>query len=383
MNKRVLAPGFVFGIVAVLALVWVGGVSRAIQHQAEETDLNSSGTAYEINPDGAGNLWISDFGGDEIRRLNPETGAYTAYQDLSAPSDARSDGAGNVWWSDAGNQLRRLTLASGLVTTWALPDGSMPVGTAVDQAGNVWVTDASDPLLHRFDPGTTELCSYAVPDGGSSNYIVADGADIWLSDYANARILRLEPSSDRFTLWDLPWSSYINGLAIDADSELWVAESGAHSLLARLDPQIDQLTTYTLPVGVWPEMLTLHAGLVWYSEDYDGTVGVLDPATASGGTETLSVSSTGVTSNCSTLGAGSSATAAASSGTATWVTTVLTNVVDSGGWTVYSLPAGSTPWGITVLNEQVFVVDQGRQTLVRITEAQETDYQVFLPIVQR
>jgi streptogramin lyase len=380
MNRRVLIQCFVVGIVPALAMLWAGARVRATEYVAEDTELNPSGTAYEVNADEDGNLWVSDFSADEIRQINPATGVYTIYQGLSSPSDARADGAGNAWWSDSNNRLRRLALGSGLVTTWTLPAGRVPLGTAVDAAGNVWVTDSTNPLLHRFDPATTQLCSYAVPDGGISNYIVADGTDIWLSDHVVSRILRLEPASGDFTMWDLPWSSFINGIGVDKDGNIWVAESGDHSLLAQLEPQINQLTAYTLPVGIWPEMLVVHEGLVWYSEDNSGTVGVLDPAAANGVASTLVVSTEQVTPSCSILGPGSSAAAVTSSSTATWSASVLTNVVDSDGWTVYSLPAGSAPWGITVLDEDVFVVDQGRQRLVRISAV---SWSLYLPIVMR
>ena len=57
----------------------------------EETPLNIDGSAYEINIDAAGNLWISDYGADEIWQVNPATAAYTIYQGIQAPSDARRD----------------------------------------------------------------------------------------------------------------------------------------------------------------------------------------------------------------------------------------------------------------------------------------------------
>lgn len=380
MNRRVLVLCFFVGLVPALAMLWAGETVRAREYVAEDMELNPSGTAYEINPDEDGHLWVSDFSGDEIRQINPATGVYTIYQDLNTPSDARSDGSGHIWWSDSDNRLRRLALGSGLVTTWTLPAGRVPLGTAVDGDGNVWVTDSTNPLLHRFDPETTELCSYAVPDGGTGNYIVADETDIWLSDYSVSRILRLEAASGEFTMWNLPWSSYVNGIGIDRDGDVWLAESGDHSLLMQLESPINQLTVYTLPVGIWPEMLVVHEGLVWYSEDNVGTVGALDPVAADGVTSTLVVSSTQVTPSCSILGSGSSAPAVTSSGTVTWTAVVLTNVVDSDGWTVYALPVGSAPWGITVLGRDIFVVDQGRQTLVRIARP---SWDLYLPLVMQ
>jgi hypothetical protein len=265
--------------------------------------------------------------------------------------------------------------------SWTLPNSGFPLGTAVDQAGNIWVTDSVAPLLFRFNPGTTELCSFTVPDDGRGKYIATDGGDIWLSDYYRSRIIRLEPGSNTFTLWDLPWSSFVNGVGIDDGGDIWFAESWNPYLLARFEPQIHQLTAYTLPVGYWPEMLAFKANRVWYTEDLEGMVGGLDPKVAEHATMTLPVSSEQVSPTCEGLGPGTTTSAVTSSSTATWTTSVMTNVVDSQGWEIYQLPANSEPFGITVVGDQVFVVDLGRQVLIRATI--EDVYNVYVPLVIR
>ena len=380
MKKGMLVVCLVVGVALSFALLWAAGQAQASEYSASEAALNPAGEAYELNVDGEGNLWASDYGAGEIWQIHPATGAYTVYEGLSSPSDARPDGMGNVWWSNSEDELWQLALSTSIVTRWALPAAGTPLGTAVDEAGDVWLVDSTEALLYRFAPGTTELCSYEVPDGGTSNYIATDGTEVWLSDYTASRIVRLQPASGDFTTWDLPWTSYINGIAVDGEGDVWVAESAAHSLVARLEPEISRLTAYTLPVGTWPEMLAMQGDLVWYSEDNAGTVGVLDPAAADGTTHTLVISTTAVTPTCSILGPGISAPAVSRSGTVAWATSSLTTAVASGGWTVFSLPSGSAPWGMAVVDGHAFVVDYGRQVLVRISPPGE---KVYLPLVMR
>lgn len=380
MRIRTIVFSTIIGFILVIALISVANLQAgAMLYNSEDIELNPAGEAYEINQSTDGLLWISDKDGNEIRQIDPATGAYTVYQDIATPSDARPDGAGNLWWTNSNDQLLRLTLSSGQIMSWTLPNSSFPLGTAVDQVGNIWVTDSIAPLLFRFKPGTTELCSYAVPDGGVSNYIATDGGDIWLSDYYKSRIIRLEPGSNTFTLWDLPWSSFVNGIGIDDGGDIWIAESWIYYLLARFEPQIDQLSAYTLPVGFWPEMLAFKSNRIWYTEDWDGMVGGLDPIVAENVTMTLSVSSVQVSPTCEILGPGTTTSAVTSSSTATWTTSVMTNVVDSQGWEIYQLPANSDPFGITVVGDQVFVVDTGRQVLIRATI--EDVYNVYVPLV--
>lgn len=380
MKKGLLVLCLVAGVALSLALLWAGRQVGANGYTAQEAALNPAGEAYELNADAAGNLWVSDFGAGEIWHIHPATGVYTAYEGLSTPSDARPDGSGSVWWTDSDAVLWRLALGTGAATPWALPSGGAPLGTAIDTDGNVWVADSAQPLLYRFAPTTTELCSYALPGGATSNYIATGGTALWLSDYTAYHMMRLEPASGEFTMWELPWTSYINGIAVDGEGDVWVAESASYSLLAELDPVIDRLTAYTLPVGTWPEMLALHDDLVWYSEDDAGTVGVLDPSVAAGATYTLSSSTQVVTPTCSTLVAGISATLDTRSGTAVWATSSLSTTVASGGWTVFSLPDGGAPWGIAVAGSEAFVVDKGRQLLLRIAPP---GVDVYLPLVVR
>jgi streptogramin lyase len=379
MRTRAIALSVVTGLILAGTLTLGFILQARAAGTVQDMELNPNGEAYEINVGASGRLWISDYVGDEIRVIHPGTGVYTTYQ-ASTPSDARPDGAGSLWWSDTDSHLLRLVLATGQVTSWTLPVSGFPLGTAVDQDGDIWLSDSTESLLYRFDPGTTELCSFTLPDGGNSNYITADGENIWLSDYVASRLMRLEPASNTFTLWDLPWSSYVNGIEVDGDGDVWIAESDEFSLLAEFDPQINQLNAYTVPYGIWPEMLAFLGDSVWYTEDIYGTIGVLDPASADSGAYILDVSSEQVAPSCAVLGAGSTAPAVTSSGTHPWASSMITNEVDIPGWSIYTLPENGTPWGITVLGDDVYVVDQGRQMLMRIS-AQEDTQKIYLPVV--
>jgi streptogramin lyase len=382
MNRRYLVFSSLTGILAVLALLWTASRASADLVTAHETDLNPSGKAFEVNPDTGGNLWISDYFADKIRQLDPRSGVYTIYQGMSGASDARRDAAGDVWWTNyVDNQLGRISLSANQVITWALPGAGIPLGTAVDDSGDIWVTDSFEPQVHRFDPDTQEVCTYLVPDGGTSDYIVADGGYIWLGDWWLSRLLRLDPSTDEFTSWALPEGAFPEGVAVDEAGHVWAADSEL-SLLVELQPAINQLTTYTVPVGVWPEMLVPHNGLVWYTEDYSGTVGVLDPATAHGTTTTVASATETVAPTCENLGPGTSAPLVSSTGSASWASTALATLLDSAGWTIYALEPGSSPWGIAVVQDDVFVVDEGRQKLVKLSTAGE-QHRVYLPLILR
>jgi streptogramin lyase len=356
-------------------------VAKAGGSTTQETWLDFTGTAYEINPDTQGNLWISDDGANQIWQVNPASGVYTIYPGMANASDARMDPAGVVWWTNAGNtDLGRISLGTSTVTTWTLPGAGTLWGITFDNAGHVWSTDFAEGKLYRFTPSTTEVCTYPVPDAGVSDYIVADGGDLWLADWSNDRILRLQPAAGVFTRWQLMGDAYPQGLALQANGNLWWADEDLQ-MLARLEPGSDRLTAYTLPAGTTPEMIALSGGKVWYTESMSGTVGVLDPTSASGATSALVRTTTPVTPVCTNLGAGTSANVTISTRTIEWTPAVYTRTVNSGGWTVYELPTGALPWGIAAGNGDVWVVDQGRRKLAHLLTS-VTRY-FYLPLIIR
>jgi streptogramin lyase len=398
MKIKQIVPSIVIGLVLMLSLLIgmaiagdptgrkghhlgqkedsTAGTTSAGAPTGREMDLTLGGSVYEVNPDARGNLWLSEFEADRVWQLNPATGAYTIYHGLVAASDARMDATGDVWWSDYWNgNLGRISLAAATVTTWTLPGAESPLGIAFDDAGEVWVTDDWASSVYRFSPTSTQVCSYTVPDGGLSSYIVSHAGGLWLGDYENWRILKLDPAADQFTQWQLPaWAEPV-GLAADGSGNLWWADSGLGAL-ARLEPAIGRMTTYTLPLGREPKMLAFSGQNVWYTEVVSGTLGVLNPAVADGVSATIVASTVAATPSCSTLGMGISSPLAISTDVAMWTPGAVTPRVDSGGWLVYELPLGAYPWGIAVRGG-VWVADQGRDKLLWLS------YSVYLPIVMR
>ncbi len=359
-------------------------VAKADGITVREDSLDPTGIAYEINPDTHGNLWITDYGADQVRQVHPATGVVTIYSGLDNATDARMDPAGMVWWTNADDRaLGRISLGASTVTTWTLPGTGILGGVTFDGVGRVWTTEIPLDLLlsgmiHRFTPGTGEVCTYALPNGGASAYILAQGADIWLGDTWNNRILKLDSGSGIFTLWQLDAFAIPKGMALEANGNLWWADEN-QPRLGRLEPVISRMTVYTLPVGTQPEMIALSQGKVWYTEDVSGTVGVLDPAAASGSSSTLVKSTAPVTPTCTNLGSGLSATVTISTGILAWTPAVYTRTITSGGWTVYQMPPGASPWGIAASAGDMWVVDPGRQKLAQLHES----VNVYLPLVMR
>ncbi len=357
----------------------LGLAAGALALTSQETPLNQSqtGEAYEINPDPQGILWVSDYGAGEVRRINPADGSFTAYKVGGGPSDARSDGAGDIWWVDAQfNQVGRLPLAGGSASLWEIPGSTGLYGTGLGVSGDIWVTDFVQPYLYHLSPSASELCTYTLPLDGTGDYLLVDEGNIWLGDYQNAQIDRLNVISDTFTTWSLPTGSRPTGMAIDGSGSLWWADTD-RGLLASLTPGTNQIITYTQSLALTPKMLTISDGLVWFSAQ--DKVGVLNPARAAGRSSTVQPQSQAVAKKCTPLAAPITTPITTSTGQAAWADVTYPSLFSPAGWQVFQLPTGASTWGIAAQGEHIWLVDQGRRVLAKLPK--QTESQVFLPLI--
>ena len=135
---------------------------------------------FGVAVDGAGNLFIADFGNSRIRRVDAAThvintvvgtqgfgfsgdGGLAASATLAGPADVAVDGEGNLFIADSGNsRIRRVDAATQVITTVAgngtggfSGDGgpataaelAFPTGIAVDRVGNLFI---ADPINNRI-----------------------------------------------------------------------------------------------------------------------------------------------------------------------------------------------------------------------------------------
>jgi uncharacterized protein (TIGR03437 family) len=141
------------------------------------------GDPWGVAADSAGNLYIADFGNNEIRKVTTagvistiagngvggyggDGGPATAAK-LNGPSDVTVDSQGNVYIADYGNQRIRKVTTMGVISTIAgngVPgyggDGGPassamlngPWALTLDSAGNVFVADTGNNRIRKLTP---------------------------------------------------------------------------------------------------------------------------------------------------------------------------------------------------------------------------------------
>ena len=198
MIRKITAAG---NVTTLAGNAGVSGAADGIGTAA--TFNNPSG----ITVDGAGNLYVTDAGGNTIRMITPAgvvttiagtAGAHGSADGTGAaasfwnPIGIAVDTAGNLYVADTGNQtIRKITVAravstiAGTAGVRGSTDGigaaarfSTPSGVAVDSAGNVYVVDSVNDTIRRITPagavgtlaGTVGAADWADGTGAAAHF---------------------------------------------------------------------------------------------------------------------------------------------------------------------------------------------------------------------
>ena len=184
IRQIVIATGVVTTLAGSTTSGYANGTGAVVRFN------NPAGVVY----DGNGNLYVTDYGNNAIRKIVIATGAVTTlagsttvgFADntgvaarFNSPSGVAYDGNANLYIADKGNNaIRKIVIATGAVTTLAgsstsgYADGTgaaarfnSPDGLACDASGNVYVADNGNNEIREIGSAGT-----ALNFNGSNNY---------------------------------------------------------------------------------------------------------------------------------------------------------------------------------------------------------------------
>jgi len=200
---------------------------------------------YGVAVDGAGNLYIADSNNSRIREVTVATGIITTVAGTGSggytgdsgaatsaklyyPNGVSVDGAGNLYIADFGNnRIRKVTAATGIITTVAgtgtggysgdngLATSAVlnsPYVVSLDGAGNLYIADRNNNLIRKVAAATGIITTvvgngtggYSGDNGAATSaelnhpdFVAVDGAgNLYIADQSNQRIRKVTSAAN-------------------------------------------------------------------------------------------------------------------------------------------------------------------------------------------
>ncbi|WP_295795539.1 gliding motility-associated C-terminal domain-containing protein [Mucilaginibacter sp.] len=234
-----------------------------------------------ITIDGSDNIYVVDSYGDAVRKITP-TGLVSTIVGLNGPGEVDGpvatakiavpwgiavDNGGNIYISEFGSGNIRKISAAGIVTTIAgsgssgYADGKgaaasfkNPKKMAIDAFGNIFVADEGNNKVRGITPDGT--VSTLIKDNiyyrfqGITGVAVDLLGNLYISDSGNSRIIKVEANTGRESILSDAGGifSFPLGLTVDASGNLYVTNPG-NSTIAKI-PTTGYTIDKPLPPGL-------------------------------------------------------------------------------------------------------------------------------------
>jgi sugar lactone lactonase YvrE len=231
---------------------------------------------FSLVVDGTGNIFVAEAGNNQIRKITPDGVVSTfagdtvgGYRDAMGrdarffgPAGIAIDGDGNLYVSDYVNERIRKITPAGVVSTLAgsgiggYKDGSRteaqfnsPTGIAVDRSGNVYVADGDNNMIRKITPdgvvstlAGNKAGGFKDATGTAAQFISPLGiavdmtGNVYVADWGNHRIRKVSPAGVVTTLAgdgqlffadgeaSAAHFHYPSGIAIDPAGIIYVAD---------------------------------------------------------------------------------------------------------------------------------------------------------------
>ena len=243
----------------------------------------------------------------ELKTLPRPTGAatrviYTEYdlpRETISPHDVIVDGAGTVWYSSFGEQnLGKLDPSTGKVTEFPVPEHKpgFPtgfLGLRSDRDGNLWLGNMYQATIARFDPKTETFKYWPLEgdeniDAAQINMVSPQSSNVdgkvWTQNNGFAGVHRLDIATGKFETWEpfkgVPGPHNIYDVIPDSKNNAYFTDFRQRHI-GRIDARSGEIKLYEIPTpNSAPRRGTMDAqDRLWFGEYRGDRIGMLDTRT--------------------------------------------------------------------------------------------------------
>lgn len=163
---------------------------------------NRTISAYGIPSDSQNNLYLLEFGANNIGRIDAKTKDFKVYTTVTAgsrPRRGRFDAQDRLWFAEYGNNsIGMLDPKSGKIQEWAVPiPWTAPYHVVSDKNGEIWAGSMWTDRVTRLDPKTSQFTDYLLPRETNIRRVFVDNSTtpvtFWTGSNHGAEIVKLEP----------------------------------------------------------------------------------------------------------------------------------------------------------------------------------------------
>jgi streptogramin lyase len=155
---------------------------------------------YGMPPDQNNNLYVLQFQGAEIGRVDARTKEVKIYKTpfpASRPRRGRIGADGNLWFAEFGaNAIAMFDPKTEKIMEWQLPiKHSNPYDVVRNAKGEVWTGSEYTDRVTRFNPTTGEFVDYLMPQEVNIRRVFFDDTQnaFWIGANHSAELLKVEP----------------------------------------------------------------------------------------------------------------------------------------------------------------------------------------------
>jgi virginiamycin B lyase len=163
---------------------------------------NRTISAYGIPSDKDNNLYLLEFGSNNIGRIDAKTKEFKVYSTVtpgSRPRRGRFDSQNRLWFAEYGaNGIGMLDPKTEMIQEWKVPiPWSAPYHVVPDKNGDVWAGSMWTDRVTRLDPKTGQFTDYLLPRETNIRRVFIDNSTtpvtFWVGSNHGASVLKLEP----------------------------------------------------------------------------------------------------------------------------------------------------------------------------------------------
>ena len=220
--------------------------------------------------DSDGMVWYSDFGEQNLGKLDPKTGKVTEYPVPELKHDSpkgalglRSDPDGNLWLGMMfQGGIAKFDRKSEKFQTWSAPPDFNKDMTQINMAspqrssvdGKMWTQNNGFAVIHRVDLATGKIETFepfkGAKEGENHNIydVIPDSHNnAYFTDFANEHIGRVDAKTGKISLWQTPTphSAPRRG-QMDSQDRLWFGEYRAGKI-GMFDTKTEHFQEWTPP----------------------------------------------------------------------------------------------------------------------------------------